>query len=496
MTSKRTVLLLGILFIALAGIAAPVHGIEAPTEQSSHSAAEYPEQVTSTVTVEQTEDADVAEFTVDFTVPDTKRQFSFFVDSDVTVQDTTGFEKQSERTYTRYDMDTTNSPSMTYTADITDTANEHGDYGSGSNWVFGGSPYIEAVWVNSDNTVDRMKPLSEQHSETVSVDVTDGVAGANTAYFGEYTETEIGERKDITLIVPDSVEPPDTPEEIERVLNTYDDQTGFQGTDSIQLFISPVESGGGHAFFNGDMVVGHSESVTDVNNVYVHEYTHTQQTYTEADEVQWTSEAFAEYFGIKASYQQGISSADDAEQALEREGSGELNDPSSWEEEVNYRRGARVMANIDAEIIHETDGEKTLADVFYQLNSESDLSPDAEPVTEDKFISTVNEASGADLESEISDQTGTSKSVQLGDWAETVPQETASETVERDEPTDQETDPGVETETSTDDMTEEVTVGIQVTPEVKLGMTGLDSIGGCSLAGNLCTNINQVASSA
>jgi len=130
------------------------------------------------------------------------------------------------------------------------------------------------------------------------------------------------------------------------------------------------------------------------------------------------------------------------------------------------------------------------------LNSESDLSPDAEPVTEDKFISTVNEASGADLESEISDQTGTSKSVQLGDWAETVPQETASETVERDEPTDQETDPGVETETSTDDMTEEVTVGIQVTPEVKLGMTGLDSIGGCSLAGNLCTNINQVASSA
>jgi hypothetical protein len=115
-------------------------------------------------------------------------------------------------------------------------------------------------------------------------------------------------------------------------------------------------------------------SLSSTRNVWLHEYVHTRQRFADRDrEMEWFVEASAEYYAARLAYELGLVGELEYEWELKsrrlRTTSSELADPATWERpNVPYRKGALVLASLDAEIRNRTDGARTLEAVFRRLN--------------------------------------------------------------------------------------------------------------------------------
>jgi hypothetical protein len=116
--------------------------------------------------------------------------------------------------------------------------------------------------------------------------------------------------------------------------------------------------------------------VGEGSNTWVHEYVHTRQNYTTGEAMEWFDEGSATYFESLLSYYQGRVSFDgnggfrDQIVPLGDEVAGSvLSNPDGWSTPyVEYEKGGRVLAALDAKIRRATDGERSLQHVLARMN--------------------------------------------------------------------------------------------------------------------------------
>jgi len=112
-------------------------------------------------------------------------------------------------------------------------------------------------------------------------------------------------------------------------------------------------------------------AMDDTGTAFSHEYVHTRLGVVGEGSAAWLTEGSAEYFGRAFALNAGAGGYDSFREGLAApeydpdRTAVTLSDRSTWEGTLaNYRKGAHVLAALDAEIRDRTDGEHTLADVF------------------------------------------------------------------------------------------------------------------------------------
>lgn len=120
-------------------------------------------------------------------------------------------------------------------------------------------------------------------------------------------------------------------------------------------------------------VQGSSARLDTVETTLTHEFAHTRIGQFDGRTSRWLTEAAAEYYGYVLALNRGSGDFAELRSLFERysdryapgESPAVLTDPSSWRGTVaNYRKGALVLAALDARIRETTDGEYQLRDVF------------------------------------------------------------------------------------------------------------------------------------
>ncbi|ESP86851.1 hypothetical protein [Candidatus Halobonum tyrrellensis] len=124
-----------------------------------------------------------------------------------------------------------------------------------------------------------------------------------------------------------------------------------------------------------------------------HEFVHTRQAFQVTDRMQWFVEASASYYGDLLLYRSGGMRYGDFRSAVtfSRTENAVLTNGSDPAREAFYLKGARVLAALDAEIRTETNGSRTLMDVFGRVNDHEGR------VSYDDFRAIVTEVGGESL---------------------------------------------------------------------------------------------------
>jgi len=171
----------------------------------------------------------------------------------------------------------------------------------------------------------------------------------------------------------------------------------------ITVFVGPPplrEGGlavGGHND-SQDVWVSDRARVGPPDNTWVHEYVHTRQAFELGPGMRWFREASATYYAGVLSVRQGLDGRDGYEAyltMLRTNGSSEvvLSNRSDWQSAYTpYSRGTRALAALDARIRNDTDGDRTLEDVFARMNRHNGT------VTYDEFGGIVANVSGGEHE--------------------------------------------------------------------------------------------------
>lgn len=208
----------------------------------------------------------------------------------------------------------------------------------------------------------------------------EGAAFDGMAYLGPYTNvTRETDTERLHLVVPDAAAPRATPERILDVAAASGRQltAGFEH-DRVGIFVFPTRN---VTTDRAGQAVGHSFWVRDdrstdyIGHTWTHEYAHTRFGHF-GDEggdgsSAWLTEALAEYYGALLSLNQGAGSYDLFRRTLTADfydsddRSVVLSDRSTWHSDRDpYRKGAHVLAALDAEVRQRTGGERTLQDVL------------------------------------------------------------------------------------------------------------------------------------
>jgi hypothetical protein len=132
----------------------------------------------------------------------------------------------------------------------------------------------------------------------------------------------------------------------------------------------PARRGGESVPARDEAWLNAGSAVNDPNNVWVHEYVHTRQSFQLEPDMRWFREASAEYYGARLTYEQGRITREQmlahfgAPRAAQR-----LTTPAEWSNRrVPYTKGARVLAVLDRNIRQTTSGQRSLEDVFRRMN--------------------------------------------------------------------------------------------------------------------------------
>ncbi|RQG92707.1 hypothetical protein EA462_00280 [Natrarchaeobius halalkaliphilus] len=243
------------------------------------------------------------------------------------------------------------------------------------------------------------------HDETVRVDGP-GATGGDIAFFGEVEEhqrTVDGET--IRLVVSESAEMAEEPSAVLETL-TYASRELDVGARPDEAFIVAVPTDvnwgpEGVQYGDGDAWVRADAPLENPANIWVHEYVHVRQDFSGSasdarlgPEAEWLVEAQAEYYAATIAFEKGLIEFDELKRHLERGerapyADGILADPPSWEDDrTDYVKGRLVYAEIDRVLRLETEGDRTLEDVFRVMNANE------EGLTGDGFLELLEDAGG------------------------------------------------------------------------------------------------------
>jgi hypothetical protein len=260
-------------------------------------------------------------------------------------------------------------------------------------WAFAPVPFVELQRAN-DGEIERSWPLTERAGY---------LAGARGVYGDRYglagpaeTVTRSANGRQVAVVVPAVASPGEDPEAIADALAAAARQFDVGDRDEAVLaYAVPGVRRGGESVPARDEFWANADSRLDTpENVWLHEYVHTRQSFRLAADMDWFREASAEYYAARLSHELGH--VDRA--AFRRHVAGDpsratLTDRSTWETDaVPHDKGARVLAVLDAKIRAETNGHRSLEDAFRRLNRRDD------PVTYAVFAQTVAEVAGTPMD--------------------------------------------------------------------------------------------------
>ncbi|MFC7045919.1 hypothetical protein ACFQH6_11305 [Halobacteriaceae archaeon GCM10025711] len=229
----------------------------------------------------------------------------------------------------------------------------------------------------------------------------EGITGGDIAYLGAYesaNRTVAGQT--LTLVVPEAASMHDSPETVLSSLAFAAERFDVGGRDDEVLAIAAptgtVDWGvGGVQYGAADFWVRDTSPVASPDNIWLHEYVHTRQTFRGHTTIrtEWLSEATAEYYAALLTLQHGDIDYDAFRSHLSL-GSDRpyadavLADPFTWHAAADYYKGALVYAALDREVRTATGTRHTAAEVFARLNDRNGT------ITNREFLATVTAVGG------------------------------------------------------------------------------------------------------
>ncbi|WP_121744073.1 M61 metallopeptidase family protein [Natronorubrum halophilum] len=336
-----------------------------------------------------------------FEVPESVSRLEITLESEADVRSVEGFEANGDGTY-RW-TEGTDEPTVRFTmpADRTGPVGYQHD-GDGYTFVDTGDwGVVQVPGVGLSYRTPGSVTLGIE--ETVSV-AGPGAAGTDVAFFGRVTEHErTVDGETIRLVVPDAADLRERPDDILESLATASGQLEV-GSSDTEVFVVAVPTDvdwgpRGVQYGQSDAWVVADAPLEEASNVWLHEYVHVRQGFANPNvgtttEVEWLVEAQADYYAGLLAYEQGLIRFSEFSQHLERGerspyADGTLADPRSWEDErTDYVKGALVAGELDRRLRLASDGDRTLADVFRQLNAQH------ERVSETDLLTALEEAGG------------------------------------------------------------------------------------------------------
>ncbi|PSQ05316.1 hypothetical protein BRC92_02515 [Halobacteriales archaeon QS_4_69_31] len=317
-----------------------------------------------------------------------------------TVVESTGFTRQPNGRWLW--NGTTPEPSLTYRVRV----NRSGPTFEGYGWVDTGSwalanPRTAFAYYNSTASDwayswDRGAEVDRRTSVAGA-----GYAGPAVVYLGphETYNATLGETR-LRVVSPAAANDSARSRAVAALSNASSRLRVGGRTNAVTLFLAPdpIRSGGltlDGAGDTKDVWVSASAPVAPPENVWIHEYVHTRQSFTLGPRMRWFSEASASYYAGLLSVRQGLDGRDGFERfrAYLNTTADEtvLTNESTWSTQYTpYRHGARTLAAMDARIRDQTDDNRTLQTVFRRLNAHDGV------VTFDDFAAVVGNVTGTD----------------------------------------------------------------------------------------------------
>lgn len=376
-----------------------------------------------------------------FAVPDPVEELEIELEAAATVESTAGFEATDDGTY-RW-TETTDEPSVRFTM----PADRRGDDGDVAGARSLSNTSMSSSDVPASDGIARSASASSEGytfvdtgdwgivqvpgvgislrqtesvglEETVTVDGP-GATGGDVAFFGPVTEYERTAGDDgelIRLAVPDAATVREEPDDILETLADASERLDV-GASSDEVFVvaapTDVDWGPeGVQYGESDAWVVADASLSDPSNVWLHEYVHARQRFTDpsvgtATEAAWLGEAQADYYAGLLALEQGLIDFETFERYLadgERDpyADGVLRDPDTWtDERTDYVKGRLVAGELDRQLRVATDGDRTLEDVIRVLNARD------EQVTEAALLDALEDAGGQEVRTAAERYTGT-----------------------------------------------------------------------------------------
>ena len=307
--------------------------------------------------------------------PETVRGLGVRIRDRMTVVSADGFDEQ--RSAYVWDGETTR-PTLTYRegANVSYGSSESRRYGS-----------VDAgEWALLAGYGYTIPPVGYRSIEENRPDVTyrvdgEGVASSGVVFLGpgeSRARTVEGQR--VRLYVPEAARA-DLRASPERILDALADASGSLDVgyrrESATTVVAPTTvdwtSGGRAPGFTGTFVLA-DRTLDGPDDTWVHEYVHLRQRTRWGSDLRWVREGSADYYAGLSAYQSGRTTFDAFHRFVSAERRSELldatlADASTWESDsVEYAKGRRVLAALDAKIRDETNGTRTLENVLWRLN--------------------------------------------------------------------------------------------------------------------------------
>lgn len=313
-------------------------------------------------------DGDTVSVTLKYTFPESIERFALTVhnrDGAYADAELRGFERSGPQTFV-WSRDTADgsTASVRYRIDLPRGSYPQSAVGvAGDGWQFLELPSTAVRWTTTE-PVEGITPTSETGDAA-------GVVTDRYAYLGPSTDhTARAGPQTVHLVVPAAASPTPSPSAVlsslaqgaRRFPNVDDDS-------DVYAFALPtsVETPGRVGRGGGDSLWVQADTrPTGPRNPWLHEYVHTQQAGSVRGS-DWFAEASAEYYAASLSAYQNGTSYDNARESVRSVSDRDavLVNQSTWSSpRVPYRKGARVLAALDARLQAETNGSTTLIDVF------------------------------------------------------------------------------------------------------------------------------------
>ncbi|WP_157754376.1 hypothetical protein [Halodesulfurarchaeum formicicum] len=376
--SVLVLLLVGSLVVAPVGASTTAAGTDQAT-QPALTASE--DEIVRTFTFSLTpEEPGVVDVRLQFAVPDQVFELETSVPERATVTDTNGFSADGTGNYT-WDGETT-SPSISLALEANQTGQYHykpsraePDTERGlmfvdtGDWALVSVPGTSVWWRYRGTT----RPSFETRTEVAG----SGMAGDRMVYLGPHSTTtrDIGDQT-VSLVVPDAATLESDPESILDTIEAGERALPPSPVERSLLIAAPtsVEWGPYGLAQQTDAWVRADQSISDPNNVWVHEFVHLRQDFETTTDTRWIREAMPEYYAAALTLDQGRIDFETFAEHLERGTNARydetvLSQPDTWGSLANYVKGALVYGTIDYRIRATSDRTRSARHLFAAMNA-------------------------------------------------------------------------------------------------------------------------------
>ncbi|WP_435196595.1 hypothetical protein [Natronomonas sp. EA1] len=287
-------------------------------------------------------------------LPSGVQEFTLRLPGEATVTATDGFERRTAQRYAWTGRSRT--PTLTYTlpANRTSSGERSGARGGGYRYVDTGDWAIvpvPRVGIAYSGTGD------EPTLDSRVVVTGEGVVGEDLVFLGAHTvRNRTASGQTLRLVVPDAADLAESPSDILDAIERAAALDIGPRDDRVTVIAAPTSVAWGSTGLqrgDADFWAVADRRLDAPNNVWVHEYVHTRQTYRADDSARWVTEATADYYAALLTYRAGEIDYEQFRRHLElgqraRYENVVLAEPSTWGTILApYDKGALVVGALD-----------------------------------------------------------------------------------------------------------------------------------------------------